>query len=94
MFVRDGGRIFQLMDTEPKIPISGGLFPASSSSSSDGDNSSGSGSSSSSGGIEFRDVKFAYPSRPDVQVLRNFNLSIQPNSSLALVGQSGSGKWL
>jgi len=44
------------------------------------------------GEIEFEDVKFKYPSRPDVVVLDRFNLNIKPGEVVALVGQSGSGK--
>lgn len=44
------------------------------------------------GGLEFRDVSFAYPSRPDVQVLKSFSLTIPANKHTALVGLSGSGK--
>jgi ATP-binding cassette, subfamily B (MDR/TAP), member 1 len=35
---------------------------------------------------------FAYPSRPDVTVLRNFTLEIEAGTTVALVGASGSGK--
>ena len=34
----------------------------------------------------------SYPSRPDVCVLRNFNLRVAPKQTVALVGQSGAGK--
>ncbi|KAH6826593.1 P-glycoprotein 11 [Perilla frutescens var. hirtella] len=44
------------------------------------------------GDIEFRDVHFCYPARPDEQVFRGFSLSISSGSTVALVGQSGSGK--
>lgn len=43
------------------------------------------------GAIEFKNVYFRYPSR-NKYVLRNFNLSIKPNQSVAIVGHSGSGK--
>lgn len=44
------------------------------------------------GKFEFRNVTFAYPSRPDIIVLENFNLTIEPGTSVAFVGESGSGK--
>ena len=46
----------------------------------------------SGGQIEFRNCTFAYPSRPDAVVLRNFSLVIEPGQTVAIVGQSGSGK--
>ncbi|CAG8467342.1 5545_t:CDS:10 [Racocetra persica] len=48
--------------------------------------------SSFQGRIEFRNVTFHYPTRPDVQILKNFNLIIEPGQTVALVGSSGSGK--
>ncbi|CAF5175924.1 unnamed protein product, partial [Rotaria magnacalcarata] len=44
------------------------------------------------GEIEFDQVKFIYPSRPESLVLNNFRLSIKPGQSVALVGKSGGGK--
>ncbi|CAA7267669.1 unnamed protein product [Cyclocybe aegerita] len=44
------------------------------------------------GGIVFRDVDFAYPSRPDVPVLQHLNLTFPASKTSALVGLSGSGK--
>lgn len=44
------------------------------------------------GEIRFEDVSFSYPSRPDQIVLRNFNLTLKPGQTIALVGSSGSGK--
>lgn len=44
------------------------------------------------GHINFNNVRFIYPSRPDVTVLHDFNLDIQPGHTVALVGMSGSGK--
>lgn len=44
------------------------------------------------GNIEFRDVSFAYPSRPTTQILQSLNLVIHASKTLALVGASGAGK--
>ncbi|ODM94056.1 Multidrug resistance protein 1 [Orchesella cincta] len=44
------------------------------------------------GQIEFRGVDFYYPSRPDVQILKGFNLTVKPGQTVALVGHSGCGK--
>ncbi|CAJ0645850.1 8181_t:CDS:10 [Entrophospora sp. SA101] len=44
------------------------------------------------GFIEFKNISFSYPSRPDIQVLKDFNLTIEPGQTVALVGSSGSGK--
>lgn len=45
-----------------------------------------------SGTIEFKNVKFVYPTRKDSQVFDNFNLTIPAGKTVALVGPSGSGK--
>ncbi|PQQ01211.1 ABC transporter B family member 15 [Prunus yedoensis var. nudiflora] len=42
--------------------------------------------------VEFKQVKFAYPSRPDSIILNNFCLNIPAGKTVALVGPSGSGK--
>jgi ABC-type multidrug transport system fused ATPase/permease subunit len=44
------------------------------------------------GEIEFRDISFAYPSRPESLILNQVNLTIKPGQQVALVGSSGSGK--
>ena len=46
----------------------------------------------SAGRIDFKDVSFAYPSRPTRLALDNLNITVEPGQTLALVGQSGSGK--
>ncbi|GLU05185.1 hypothetical protein SLE2022_222980 [Rubroshorea leprosula] len=45
-----------------------------------------------SGDIEFKDVNFSYPERPDEQIFSGFSLSIPRGTTTALVGESGSGK--
>lgn len=42
--------------------------------------------------IEFKNVCFSYPSRPDVLIFDNLHLNIPPGKIIALVGGSGSGK--
>ncbi|KAL7948340.1 P-loop containing nucleoside triphosphate hydrolase protein [Trichoderma barbatum] len=44
------------------------------------------------GSLEFRDVHFRYPTRPEQPVLRGLNLTVQPGQYVALVGASGCGK--
>ncbi|GLJ30586.1 hypothetical protein SUGI_0605660 [Cryptomeria japonica] len=44
------------------------------------------------GELDFKDVGFAYPSRPHTKVLNNFCLNIPGGQTVALVGSSGSGK--
>ena len=44
------------------------------------------------GEIEFKEVKFSYPQRNDMEVLKSVSFNIQPNQTFAIVGASGSGK--
>lgn len=44
------------------------------------------------GMIELKGVRFSYPSRPDALIFKDFNLRVRAGQSMALVGQSGSGK--
>uniref|UniRef100_A0A8C3PBY5 ABC-type xenobiotic transporter n=1 Tax=Chrysemys picta bellii TaxID=8478 RepID=A0A8C3PBY5_CHRPI len=44
------------------------------------------------GALEFNNVQFSYPSRPDVQVLKGLTLKIDCGQTVALVGSSGCGK--
>lgn len=44
------------------------------------------------GEIEVREVNFAYPSRPEAVVLRDFSFQARAGQRIALVGPSGAGK--
>ncbi len=44
------------------------------------------------GSVAFRNVRFAYPTRPDEPVLDGFNLDVKPGETVAIVGPSGAGK--
>lgn len=42
--------------------------------------------------IEFKNVTFSYPTRKNIQIFKNFNITVSEGEVLALVGPSGSGK--
>ncbi|KAH6829915.1 P-glycoprotein 2 [Perilla frutescens var. hirtella] len=44
------------------------------------------------GTIELKEIEFSYPARPNVSIFKDFSLKVQSGRSMALVGQSGSGK--
>uniref|UniRef100_A0A3Q4MRI3 ATP-binding cassette, sub-family B (MDR/TAP), member 11a n=1 Tax=Neolamprologus brichardi TaxID=32507 RepID=A0A3Q4MRI3_NEOBR len=44
------------------------------------------------GDIEFHNITFYYPSRPDVKILDNLSMQIRAGETTAFVGPSGSGK--
>ena len=44
------------------------------------------------GQIDIKNVNFEYPTKPGVQVLRDFSLKIKPGDVIAVCGASGSGK--
>uniref|UniRef100_A0A0U9HVI2 ATP-binding cassette sub-family B member 10, mitochondrial n=1 Tax=Chrysomela populi TaxID=154003 RepID=A0A0U9HVI2_CHRPP len=69
-------RIWEIIDREPIIPMQGGVVPMN----------------LPNGHVEFKDVKFSYPSRTDVEIFKNLILDIKPGQALAVVGPSGSGK--
>jgi ATP-binding cassette subfamily B protein len=69
-------RVFEIIDHKPKIEVKA---PAPQIEIKNGD-------------ISFSNVSFAYPVRPDKNVLDNISFHIKGGHSLALVGPSGSGK--
>ncbi|KAI4350799.1 hypothetical protein L6164_005214 [Bauhinia variegata] len=70
-------RIFDMIDRTPLI---------------DGEDTKGLVLERISGQLEFEHVKFTYPSRPDIVVLKDFNLKVEAGKTVAIVGASGSGK--
>ncbi|XP_060532272.1 ATP-binding cassette sub-family B member 10, mitochondrial isoform X1 [Cylas formicarius] len=69
-------RIWEIIDRPPTIAVSGGFTPMS----------------EPDGHIEYKNIKFSYPSREDIEILNNFDLNIVPGKMVAVVGPSGSGK--
>ena len=71
-------RILSILNTVPSIDLrAGGKWPAG---------------KDVQGSVRYHHVTFRYPSRPDVSVLADFNLDVQPKQTVALVGSSGAGK--
>lgn len=71
-------KIYEAIDRVPNIDAS--------------DETAGEKPASLEGSIHFDKVKFVYPSRPNVPILEDFSLTIEPGQTVALVGSSGSGK--
>ncbi|KAF8319504.1 putative ATP-binding cassette transporter [Cantharellus anzutake] len=69
-------RVFSLVDRGPSIPTNTGVPIFP----------------MREGIVRFENVTFAYPSRPEVKVLKDFSLEIPVGGSTAIVGKSGSGK--
>eukprot|EP00118_Oscarella_pearsei_P010817 m.68548 g.68548 ORF g.68548 m.68548 type:complete len:655 (+) comp35533_c0_seq4:565-2529(+) len=69
-------KVFRLIDRQPKIDHSKGTVKPD----------------VFHGSIEFQDVSFSYPSRPDSLVLKGVSFSACPGEVIALVGPSGGGK--
>uniref|UniRef100_A0A673T941 ATP binding cassette subfamily B member 10 n=1 Tax=Suricata suricatta TaxID=37032 RepID=A0A673T941_SURSU len=72
-----GGRLWELLERKPELPFNEGVVL---------------NQEHFQGTLEFRNVHFAYPARPEVPVFQDFSLSIPAASITALVGPSGSGK--
>ncbi|KAM6177357.1 ATP-binding cassette sub-family B member 10, mitochondrial [Erethizon dorsatum] len=72
-----GGRLWELLERQPQLPFNEGVTL---------------NEQSFQGALEFRNVHFAYPARPEASIFQDFSLSIPSGSVTALVGSSGSGK--
>ncbi|KAG6959931.1 hypothetical protein JG687_00008498 [Phytophthora cactorum] len=74
---RSAQRVFKVIDRKPLI-----------------DATSGTGRTLDhvDGDIEFRNLAFMYPARPDAKIYKNYSLKIARGQTVALVGASGSGK--
>ncbi len=44
------------------------------------------------GGVQFQNVTFSYPTRPDERAIADFSLTVEPGETVAIVGPSGAGK--
>ncbi|KAG7449702.1 P-loop containing nucleoside triphosphate hydrolase protein [Guyanagaster necrorhizus] len=71
-----GTRIFDLLDRKPAIPPGTGITL----------------DHSRRGIVKFENIRFEYPSRPGVEILKDLNFEIGIGESVAVVGKSGSGK--
>ena len=70
-------KVYQIIDRVPEIDI---------------DSTSGLTPNKVVGAIEFTNVNFKYPTRPDLTILKDLSLKISPGMTVAFVGPSGSGK--
>jgi ABC-type multidrug transport system fused ATPase/permease subunit len=70
-------RLFEILDEQPEeIELSGSVRP----------------SSRLRGHVTFENVRFAYPGRADITVLKNLSFEAKPGERIAIVGPSGAGK--
>jgi ATP-binding cassette subfamily B (MDR/TAP) protein 1 len=79
-FASAQGAAYNIFNTIDRVPVI------------DSANPNGAKPENVAGHIVVRNVDFAYPSRPDVPILKNMNIEVKPGQTVALVGHSGSGK--
>lgn len=70
------GRVFDLMDTESILQEAPDATELK----------------VSKGKVDFKNISFAYPDEPDVEILHNVNFTAKPGEMIALVGPTGAGK--
>jgi len=88
-------RMKQVMDAEPDIrsPASPLGLSAATVSGGDGDgDGDGRKGHPERYALHFRDVHFAYATRPDQMILQGIDLTVNPGETVAVVGRTGSGK--
>lgn len=83
-------RLVELMQAEPAILSSPGIAQESASANARVPDQIVATSSVTA--IEFSDLVFSYPSRPDVRALNRLNFAVSTGSRVAIVGPSGAGK--
>ena len=44
------------------------------------------------GNITLKDIKFTYPTKKEIQVIKGVTIVVEKNKTIALVGSSGCGK--
>ena len=70
-------RVFELVDRTPQVITAASPEPLP---------------TNLQGNIEFQNVSFHYPARPEAQIFEKLNLTVRPHETLAVVGPSGCGK--
>lgn len=74
--ITGAGRVFELIDTKPILQE----IPDAKT------------LNVAQGNVEFKNITFAYPDEPDVQILKNVSFTAKKGDMIALVGPTGAGK--